>query len=512
MLFQKTTEFLFEKYPEKKFTNFTDNDTKELYNFLFSFYDEKNEDMLFKKDEIREAIVDFFKEEGNVTVVFKGYEKIAIRIRPFDINANTTRVLAEAKSYLSDLKQSIVDNAPRTDLIEIDQHIFKHLNDLIEKENPNLHKKNLIKRVVEEVFALSEKDVVVFLKGKIFIRLFKELQAINTAARAGREGRFNGLPPHELKKIEESVFIGGFEKHHKSIMEAIYSSGLDFSTITNEVYEKNNIAILQKGVKKFFQNKLTCDDFIIDGFVNYILRNIFDDIHKKLAEQLLSLFSQQIGTADIFMKYYSGEVIVLNGTKYQLPKIEDAAGTWWQIPVVKVVVKQRLVDIAKKNERLAQISKAQKDKDETYEKLETAKSDLEQMKIELQAAGEELDDLYKVQKKQRADFAELKQQVLKKPKDEELKARQKELAELMKHNDVKETDLLKTRERLEKNISIKTHQAYELDVKYNTLVQKEEEDKEKVLTNDRTEAETKEKYELILSATASALTKKKTAI
>ncbi|MCV6607716.1 MAG: hypothetical protein OIF32_05845 [Campylobacterales bacterium] len=514
MLFQKTTEFLFERFPDKKFDNFDDQDTKKLYNFLFSFYSDENQDILFKKDEIREAIIDFFKEKGVVSVVFKGYEKIVIRIRPFDIHANTSRVLEKIKEYLENQKDEVIKNAPRSDLIELNEEIYKHLKNLIEMENPNLDKKSLIKTAVIDVFLLSDKDVVVFLKGKVFLRLFKELIGKPIQSEKGREGRFNGLPQEELQRIEKQVFAeGNWKDHITDIMNSIYSMGLDFTSITNETYEKNHISYLQKGLKRFLKNKLNYEDFIVDGFVNYILRDAFADIHQELAKKLLYCYVKQIGTAEIFINYFSGEVVVSAGGKHQLPKIEDEKGTWWQIPLIKVVVKQRLLDIQKRNEKKQVLQKAIKDKEEVSKRLVENQEELSKLKETLKNCNEELEEIYIVLKNIRSEYIELKRKY-KDPKTitQDIETQLSAYQEDIKTKDKKESELLKTRDRLEKMIARKSHQTYEQDIKKEALAKKEIEDGQKLSGNGRSEKETREKYDLIVSALASALTKKKVKI
>lgn len=507
MILQKTIEFLFEKYPDRKFTTFTDEDTKRLYNYLFSFVKE-DELHTFNKEEIREAILEFFKEQGVVSVVFKGYEKIVIRVRPFDKSANTARIMEASLDYLAGVKKEILKNNQRADLVTIDEKIYKHLKDIIEQENPNLNKREIVKESLSQVFKLSPKDVVVFLKGKVFIRLFKEIpnKEVKESPK-GRENRFNGLPPAELEKMERTVFPNGVSEGISEIMKSIYSIGLDFSRISNGNYEKNNIVYMQKGLRKFLKNKLSFDQFVIDGFINYILRKIFDLIHIELAKKLLLQFGQRVGTAEDFMGYYGGDVTVGAGGKYQKPKIEDSRGNWWQIPVIKAVAKQRILDMEKRREKQNSLKKTAKEKSLVEEALVESKEDLIHMKEEMENIKKELNQIFETLQEKRKTLMDMKKEI--KAGREDLKEEAKKLAQEVKQDVLQENELLQRRDRLDKNTALKEHKIYEYNIKKNVLIKKGTEDKEKLNISDKNEKETKEKYDLIVEATAKALMKKK---
>lgn len=512
MVFQKTTEFLLENFPDKRVDLFNDDYTKELYAYLASFVED---DLSNRKEEIREAFIDFFKDLGMVFVVFRGLEKIVVRIRPYESNIDKKKIVEKVLLILDLEKEDILKSAPREDLIAISDSLLIRLHSSIENECPQVDKKEILKVAVTKSFSLTEKDVVVYLKGKLFIRLFKGAVkkakiATSQSSSGGKEKRFNGLPPEELNKLNKEIFPKGVESDLPTLTKIIIGNGIDFSRINNDFYEKNHIQIIQKSFKDFLSKKVNVEQFVLDGFVNFIFRETFELVHKHLAINLIETFYLQKGTAEDFLKYYSGNTVVADGGKYKLPMIIDANGGEWKVPVIKTIVKQRFVNIDKikeKEKMIAKVHNSIKTAAKNYEKYSQA---LESSQANTEKNEEELNELLGILMDKRKILKAKREELKKNPTDEVLSKEINDFALEIKGDARREAELLQLRVRLEKEINVFNHKSISEKQQVEALQKKVEEDMEKLQEFAESVKDIEDKYQILIDALTKALLKKKT--
>lgn len=73
-----------------------------------------------------------------------------------------------------------------------------------------------------------------------------------------------------------------------------------------------------------------CQEFM-KGFSGYIFRVHFNEVFEYIADYILNEISLSNDYMVDFLKYYSLNIVIVNGVKYRVPQLETAGGVKWNI-------------------------------------------------------------------------------------------------------------------------------------------------------------------------------------
>lgn len=238
----------------------------------------------------------------------------------------------------------------KEDLICLQKELTKKLTNFVNKiDNEEIDKKELLKHAIRESFELTSSDIIIIKNSQIFIKLFNEgsIKKISDEEKNTIASRYNGLDEDELKSFYNNFFL---KERNKNFLYFVAEQFVDTymldKKIDNFIYEKYAFSLIQSIVKEHLINSFDKNDEFFKGFSGYVFRKHFKEVFNHIANLLLSELSASNKYITDFLKYYSLNVVVLEGQKYRVPEIEAANGLKWNVAsmmsIVKIYVKTEM--------------------------------------------------------------------------------------------------------------------------------------------------------------------------
>jgi hypothetical protein len=504
LIYEIVKKFLITTFKEPNIDDaLTPAQTKTLYSH-FKKKDVANLE-LFRK-EIRRAFSDFFEPIGTVLVLFKGFSEIILKIKPYEqmIASLEADLLQELSLIIFDHDESLSKAKDRDDLLIIDNELYIAISNFIKHKSRHLDGKELAKKAIVHALSLSPKDLVVIMNNRIVIRMYKMADS-----KGGSEQRYNGLPENELKKLEMKTFPE--EKDMKNFFKTVAKKAvvkeLNFCTISNEFFIDNYIKIIQKHLFAQLKTKMSDESYVIEGFGNYIFRDMFEFTQRCLAIELLERCSNTESEADHFIRYYNGEIHILkDGSRAKVPQIVDEDGHNWNYVTIRSLYQKKTRAEAhitklhqKVKEAVAKVPELEGNiKVQTLQALEQEKlfksttADIEQNQFEVEGLVAQIDEL---ELEKSADEFTQKRLAQTKIVKRELEKEIRDAIELKNARKTQSKDLKMNNENLKRQVIVMKKQA--VDIKK---------------TFDKHRIEFKElldRYNIMLSAVTTTISKKK---
>jgi len=325
----------------------TDEDNRKFFNFL---EDDAPVHYLRSEDNlsaIQRAFKSYFEQVGYILFEIKN-KKIKLKVIQYELEPEESEDIEDIIDIIDKYGESIINgHNGRSDQIllgkELRDKIFEHVETI---DNHKINKKELLKAAVREAFELKESDIVLVKKDSIFIKLCDistrhklPSSQINTIA-----NRYNGIDEKELKSFIEEHFSSGGNKEFFNLAARLFVDRyLLEKNINNEEYERNVFSYVQSIITEQLISKFDkCENFF-KGLSGYILRRHFIEVFENIAEAILVELSLSNSYIVDFLKYYSLDVVVLNGKKHKVQAIETENGVKWNVvsmlSIVRVYVK-----------------------------------------------------------------------------------------------------------------------------------------------------------------------------
>ena len=197
-----------------------------------------------------------------------------------------------------------------------------------------MDKVQLIKTIIKDILKLKNNDLMMVKQGSIFVKIFDETKRkkitkkeLNTEA-----SRYNGIPEEDLESFYNEYFAKEdleylFDTVSNKFVKKYFMKG----RIKNTDYEKNVFGIIQKLILKELQNDFDCDEDFYIGFSGFIFRKHFKTTFEYIADYMLKEAAQNNRYILEFLDYYSNNIIVFEGRKYQVPNLEAENGLRWHV-------------------------------------------------------------------------------------------------------------------------------------------------------------------------------------
>jgi hypothetical protein len=195
-----------------------------------------------------------------------------------------------------------------------------------------------IRACVQDSFELQSRDIVIFLRKKLYIRYFVDLRANND----NPNRRYLGVSPEELAHIYQKNFPDDFGDILLDLSIDVINDALNFSRIDNMTFKTKYIEVFRSLVDVAmvdYTDGIAVEN--VRALNGYILRIYFDELLYQCAEILIEKVMQRDKKADKFLHYYNGEIVIgANGKKVKKPFITDAKGNIWNFGSVLSVMTQ----------------------------------------------------------------------------------------------------------------------------------------------------------------------------
>jgi hypothetical protein len=294
--------------------------------------------------ELRQAFRDFFEPVGTLVIRYNADKGVAYKILPYHVRPENSRHLNDIINIIRKNRRSIeYPYQGRKDQIALLGKIRRHINASIIETDEAVNKKELVRYAIKQALELDPRDVVVHLKRKYIIKLFKKNDYLSSTAeepapKDEEERRFAGYNPDDLSEhyneliddIDLSAFLD-------DVMAELFATTLNFDEITNAYYEKNVLRLVRDGIAEELKHYVSENDDYIIGFAGYIFRNNFTQVHERIAIEILEKFSTKSANAEKFIDYYSGTINIHEGKKYIIPEIATPDGKRWNIQSVTAI-------------------------------------------------------------------------------------------------------------------------------------------------------------------------------
>lgn len=333
-------DFIFSQEENREFFAYIDE------NFPKDYLD-KDENIL----EIKEAFKEYFERVGYILLSIKD-RQIRLKIFPY-----TKKV--EDSIYLDSLVKIIESN---DELIEYDYKGMKNqilitdklLNKiyayLAEEKDEQINKKELVKYALRVAFELQERDIIINKKEHIFIKLIDNIKKheVKSDEKESVLNRYNGISEDELEELHIGFFSNNENSKFFYIVAGIFvEKYFKEKKISNATYEKSVFAYIQAIIIEQLTSMYDDSAEFFKGFSGYIFRIHFREVFSHIAEFILVEISMSNSYMTEFLKYYSLNVIVVDGNKYRVPVLDAGNGLKWNVvsmlSIAKVYTKTKKI-------------------------------------------------------------------------------------------------------------------------------------------------------------------------
>ena len=235
------------------------------------------------------------------------------------------------------------DYNKREDQILLHKGLIEKLLFLVEKIKPkNSDAKELVKLSIRKAFELSDSDILISKNGHYFIKFLDE-NAQTTVEEKDKDtiaNRYNGFSEEELKSFHREFFAEEENKDFfKSIAKEFTQKYFNERNVDNNDYEKNVFAYLHSITFDRLTDIYDDSDGFFKGFAGYVFRLHFKEVFENVADIILDEIATGNKNVIEFLKYYSLDVVVLNGSKYKVPSIKATASLNWNVGSMLLVAK-----------------------------------------------------------------------------------------------------------------------------------------------------------------------------
>lgn len=460
--------------PDLYASDFTQEHFDTLLDELFLNYEKER--VLERMDSIRKAIEKHFQasgqecevtiHEGSISVV-NTFKK---GVKTDDIN----RALTGLDITLSRLLNEKADYALQDNLLCFPEKVLsalyaKFCGTEIEEDYASL--RSNIRLAAEEHFDLHTRDIILFLRKKLYIRYFVDVRTM----RSNKEKRFLGASAEELEEIYNKHFPDNFEDILFDMAEDVINDALNFSRIDNLEFKAKYIEVFRTLVDiAMIEYTRTIEKETVMALNGFVLRRHFDNLLYLCAEILIEKVMNRDRQADIFLHFYNGETVVgKQGTKINKPFITDESGNIWNYSSIFSIMTQCAQYETKHDKLLADLSKLKASFEKAASLTKLSVQDDQKSNAKLTAAKQKLNACTALKEKLLSVSSPNKQEVseLKEIKAEEkllltehdtCYAAKNDLALKLENAKIAERSRLKQFEVAKKNLSIMEKKGEEL--------------------------------------------------
>lgn len=335
----------------------SDEDNEKLFAYLNENCDEECLVSTENQQKIKQAFKEYFESVGYI--LFKMSDgKIRLRVFPYKIEPKDSINLPALIEILKSNDQLIhYDYKGNQNQISIPKKLKLKIYDFIYNiKNEEINRKELARYAVNEYFELKPHDIVVVKDDQIFIKILdkKYRREVKEEEKETIANRYNGIDEKELEALYDEFFEKQENKNFFYYIAKLFvQMYLIEEKIDNLTYEKKNFAYIQQIIVEQMNNTYNHDNDFCTGFSGYIFRIHFHEVFEHIATFILAEIAASNDYMIEFLKYYSSNIIVLEGHKYKVPELETEGGLKWNVismlSIVKIYMKaKKSIDALKK--------------------------------------------------------------------------------------------------------------------------------------------------------------------
>ena len=371
-----TQEYLLDNLEDDFYAS--DFSQKHVENLLNALIEEFGEEKTFSRmSTISTSIYSHFKNFAQeCEVIVHGQSiKVSNKLQDGIKNPATNKALINLNVTLRKLMKEKDEFALQEHLICFPQEQLRVLNEkfigtkLVDDASK---RRSIIRQAVNESFELCDRDIVLFLREKLYIRYFVDIRAVAKA----EDKRFMGANPAELEKIYEDNFPDDFENILLEMAPDVINDTLDFSEISNLAFKRKYIEVFRTlvdvAMSEYTSSLSEQDVMALNG---YVLRLHFDSLLYLCASMLIDNVLKRDRKADMFLRFYNGETVAdNNGKKIKKPFIIDVKENIWNYNSIFSVMTQHAQYKVNYKQQVASVEEAKSHVDKVEKAIISTKS------------------------------------------------------------------------------------------------------------------------------------------
>ena len=309
---------------------------------------------------IKQAFKEYLEPVGYILFKIINH-KIRLKVFPYKIEPKDSINLPSLLEILRSNQELIeYDYKGNKNQISLPKKLKEKLYNFINKiNNEEINKKELARFAVNEFLQLKDHDIVIIRDEHIFVKKLDDKYKRKVAENEKETiaNRYNGINEEDFKVLYDDFFL---EEESKNFF--YYSAKMFVQTyliekkIDNQTYEKKVFALIQsiilEQLKEAYEDE--DEDFFL-GFSGYVFRKHFEEVFGHIANLILEEIAISNQYMMEFLKYYSLNIIVIDGRKYKVPELETEDGLKWNVismlSIVKIYIKIKTSVEALKKEK-----------------------------------------------------------------------------------------------------------------------------------------------------------------
>ena len=345
-----------------------------------------NEDLFnLRKGTLIEGLIDYFNHSYQNVSVDLSFKDCSITKHFIDNTGSESldRLMHKNSKLLVDVAKRKEEYRILPYLLSIPEATRDLLVKAYTDKNESIYKaRTLLRLQMQPIFNVSERDIVFFLRGRIWIRYYMSPKKLLE----GQDKRYAGESAEELDSMYQTYFPNGMWKDIESILGEVLEEKLNFSVIDNATFSKTFIPVFRGMIEILLIDVLSPQDRSkIEGFTGYVLRKYFDKILLFTAKNLLHFVENRDKNAEIFIKTFSDNILIdANGTKTKKYAIvDDKQQTWNYVTILSILMqyKQAKLRLSSQNSVLSSIKEQLKQSDESMQS-ENNNKEMQEIKID----------------------------------------------------------------------------------------------------------------------------------
>lgn len=350
--------------------------TLEHYKYLLKALKISDNEKLFdlKKGTLIDGLVAYFNQSFQDISVEISFNNCSITKHFLDKTASESldRMMHKNSKLLIDIAQRRDEYRVLPYLLSIPEDTRELLFKGFLNNNENMDKARTLTRLqIQPILNVEERDIIFFLRGRIWIRYYVPLKKVID----GQDKRYAGESEEALQAMYDRYFPKGMWEDIESILKDVLEEKLNFSSITSETFRRTFIPVFRGMIEILLIDVISPNERDkIEGFTGYVLRKYFDRILLYTAKNLLHYVENRDKNAESFIKSFSDTSLIdSNGNKTKTYAIVDTKQqTWNHVTILSILLqyKQAKLRMVSQNNILVGI------KEQLHQSDENLKSEL----------------------------------------------------------------------------------------------------------------------------------------
>lgn len=336
------------KAPSLEF-EWTDNDNEQFFIFM-----KENSSATFLHDKdnlllVRECFASYFENVGNILFKIKN-SQIRLKVLPHSKDQKNSINVDKITNIIDENSDLITDNYNgKEDQIYLNKALKDKIFSYAEAiEDETINTKELVRFSVRKALELKDEDLIMLKKDSIFVKLCNLSVKKASSNKCSTDRRFNGIDVAEIEDFCKEHFSNGEKKSFFSTTASLFVKKYFLEKkINNHDYENKVFSLIQLVITEQLMDIFDHCQHFFKGLAGYIFRNNFENVFKNIAKLVLHEISISNDYMIDFLKYYSLNIVFIDGKRYKIPSLATEGDLKWNVismlSIVKVYLKKELI-------------------------------------------------------------------------------------------------------------------------------------------------------------------------